>query len=180
MSKPVKQMIIDMYRDRFAEVNDAVLVDIRGIEANENNQLRSDLAGKEIRLAVVKNALARQAFKETGLEPLNDMLEGPSAVVYGGDSVVSIARELVDWAKKVEELELKGAVMEGTVFGADEVDRLAKFPTREEAQAEVVQLLVSPAGNIISAATSAGSGIAGVLDAMVEKLENGEEISKVA
>ncbi|HVL38385.1 MAG TPA: 50S ribosomal protein L10 [Fimbriimonadaceae bacterium] len=180
MSKPVKEMIMRMYREKFAGVNDALLVDIRGVDAHQNKALRSNLAAKQIRITVVKNHLARKVFSDTALAPLNDLIEGPTALVYGGESVVNVAREIIEQIKKIEKLQVKGAVMEGTVFGAAEVERLSKFPTRHEAQAQVIQLLLSPAGNVIGAATSAGANIAGILKTMVEKLEKGEEIKQVA
>lgn len=180
MSKPVKDMIMRMYRDKFAGVNDALLVDIRGVDAHQNKALRSTLAAKQIRITVVKNHLARKVFSDTGLSPLNELIEGPTALVYGGESVVNVAREILDQVKKIEKLQVKGAVMEGTVFGAAEVERLSQFPTRLEAQAQVIQLFLSPAGNVISTATSAGANIAGILKAIVEKLEKGEAVAKGA
>jgi large subunit ribosomal protein L10 len=180
MSKPLKQMILDMYRKEFDGVNDALLVDIRGIEANDNNAMRQGLAGKDIKVTVVKNALAKTAFKDTGLAHLDEMMSGPSAIAHGADSVVTVARELITWAKKLKELEIKGAVMEGTVFGPNEIDALSKYPTRDEAQAQVIQVVLGPAGQVIGAATSAGSNIASILKAIEEKLENGEAITKVA
>jgi len=180
MSKPVKKLLTDVYKDRFSDMTQAMLVDIRGIEANENNDLRSGLSQKQIKITVVKNALAKSAFAGTDLEPLNDMIDGPSALVYGGESVVNVAREMIDWAKKLNNLELKGAVLDGIVFGPEDIDKLSKYPTRDEAQAEVVQLLLSPAKNLAGAIKSPGSTIASILKTIEEKLENGEAISKVA
>lgn len=179
MSKPVKNMMIQMYQQQFADFDGALLIDIRGVDANKNREIRAEFAKKDVRITVVKNALAKLAFNGTALEPLNDLVDGPTAVVTGGESVVTVARELIDWAKKVEKLDLKGAVMDGMVFGPEEMDRLSKFPTREEAQAQIVQLLLSPAGQVIGAATSAGGSIAGILKTMEEKLEKGEAIAKV-
>jgi large subunit ribosomal protein L10 len=180
MSKPVKDLIMKAYRDKFAGVNDALLVDIRGVDANQNRTLRSTLAAKKIRITVVKNHLAKRVFSGSGLAPLNELIEGPTAVVYGADSVVSVAREIMDQAKKIEKLQVKGAVMEGTVFGAAEVERLSKFPTRQEAQAQVIQVFLGPAGHVLGAIDSAGGQIAGVLKTLIEKLEKGETVAKVA
>ncbi|MHC4142730.1 MAG: 50S ribosomal protein L10 [Planctomycetota bacterium] len=77
MSKPVKELIMADYQKRFAGLDQALLIDIRGIGANESNALRLDLAQKTIRVTVVKNSLARKAFSGTGLEPLTPALEGP-------------------------------------------------------------------------------------------------------
>ena len=180
MSKPVKEMIMADYQTRFADLDGALVVDIRGIEANANNSLRLDLLEKDIRVTVVKNTLARTALSGTKLEPITDALAGPCAIAVGGESVVDVARELVSWAKKINELDLKGAVLDGEYFdGEDGVTRLSKFPTREEAQAKVVQLVLSPAGNVVGAATSGGSKILSIVEQIKEKLEDGETISRV-
>lgn len=180
MSKPVKEMIIDDYRKRFEGLDGALVVDIRGMTANDNNSLRKNLMQKQIRVTVIKNTLAKKAFDGTSLAPLDAALEGPSALAYGAETVVDVARELVEWAKKVKQLTLKGAVLDGQFFEGEEgVKRLSQFPTREEAQARVVQLVLSPAGNLVRAATSPGSNILGIVKEIQERLEKGETIAKV-
>jgi len=182
MSKPVKELITETYKHRFENVTGAVLVDIRGLDANSNNRMRTDLNDKQIRISVVKNTLARKAFENHDLEPLNDMLEGACALVYPCDgddvTVVNVARELVQWAKEYDKLELKGAIMDGAVFGPSEVDALSKYPTREEAHAQIVQLVLTPAQNLVSSILSPGQQVAGVVDAIRQKLEDGEQIKK--
>ena len=181
MSKPVKEMLMKTYQSRFGELESAVVVDIRGIEANDNNDLRLGLLENDIRVMVVKNTLARHAFEGTKLEPLGDSLEGPSALAYGGDSVVDVARSLVSWAKKIKDLELKAAILDGQVFdGEAGVQQLSKFPTKEEAQAKVVQLVLSPAGNAIGAAKGPGGQILGIIKEIETRLEEGKTIEKVA
>ncbi len=181
MSKPVKEMIMADYQRRFAGVGQALLIDIRGIDANENNALRLGLAGKGIRVTVVKNSLARKAFAGTGLEPLTPALDGPSALAYGAESVVDAARVLVGWARKVEHLQLKAALLDGELFeGEAGVQRLSGFPTRPEAQARAVQLVLVPAGNLVGAITSPGTLLAGIIKEISERLEKGEPISKTA
>lgn len=180
MSKPVKEMIMSDYEGRFDGIDGALVVDIRGIEANENNELRLGLAEKDIRVTVIKNTLARKAFAGTSLEALTPALKGPSALAFGGESVVNVARELVEWAKKVDDLDLKGAVLDGTYFdGEAGVKRLSDFPTKEEAQAKVVQLVLSPAGNIVGGAKGPGGKILGIIKEIEERLEKGEAIAKV-
>ena len=134
MSKPVKEMIVDEYRRRFDGIEGGLVVDLRGIDANENNNLRVDLLKKDIRVTVVKNTLARKAFEGTSLEALGPALDGPCALAYGAESVVDVAREIVAWAKKIDLLELKAAVLDGEYFEGDAgVKRLSEFPTKEEA-----------------------------------------------
>jgi len=181
MSKPVKQMIMADYKRRFEELEGALVIDIRGIEANANNQMRLGLADKEIRVTVIKNSLAKKAFEGTGLQSLTPALRGPSALAYGGTSVVDVARELVEWARKVDDLDLKGAVLDGEYYdGADGVKRLSQFPTRDEAKAKVVQLVLSPAGRLLGGALSPGARLLGVIREIQQRLEADRTIEKIA
>ena len=181
MSKPIKDMLVSEYKRRFGDIGNALLIDIRGIGANENNDLRVDLQGKDIHITVLKNSLAKTAFSGTELESLNTALEGPSALVVGGTSVVDVARTLVDWARKIKQLDLKAALLDGELFdGADGVKRLSEYPTKEEAQATVVQLVLSPAGNVVKASTSPGSNLVGIIEEIRTRLEEGNTIEKIA
>ncbi|MCH2162505.1 MAG: 50S ribosomal protein L10 [Phycisphaerales bacterium] len=181
MSKTMKEMMVRTYQNRFGDLSDALLVDIRGIEANDNNALRLNLHAKDIRVTVLRNTLAHDALGGTKLENLIPAIDGPSALCYGGESVVDVARELVDWAKKVEHLELKGAILDGELFEGEEgVRRLSAFPTKEEAQAKVVQLVLSPAGKLLGASLSPGRNIMGIVKEIQTRLEEGKTIEKTA
>ena len=180
MSKPVKQMIIDEYRRRFDGVSGGVVIEIRGMDATENNTFRNELRKKEIRVAVLKNTLAKKAFADGPLDMLTPALDGPAALAFGAESPVDVARELVEWARKVKQLELKAALLDGEYFeGAAGVKQLSTFPTRDEALANVVTLLLSPYRNVVGAAMSPGSKVVGVVKTLQEKLEDGETIAKV-
>jgi len=181
MSKPVKEMLVAEYRRRFADLDAAVVVEIRGLDAEGTASLRGELREKAIRVAIVKNTLARTAFSDTPLEALDPALKGPSALVFGGASVVDVARELVARAKKVKELELKAACLDGVLYeGAEGVTRLSTMPTREEAQTELVTLALSPGRNLLGAAKGPGARILGIVKEIQERLERGEEIAKAS
>lgn len=180
MSKPVKSMILEMYRKNLGSLDQAMLVDLRGITANENNALRMGLARKQIRVTVLKNNLARKVFGDTALKPLSDMLEGPSALVHGGDGVVTVVREMLDWARKIDKIQPKGAVLEGTVFTADQIKVLSQYPTKPEAQSQVIGTILGGAGSLIAAFVGVGNQLAGIVEQIEKKLEKGEAIAKVA
>ncbi|MFK7884775.1 MAG: 50S ribosomal protein L10 [Phycisphaerales bacterium] len=180
MSKPVKNMIIEDYKDRFGDTQDALVIGLRGIESNDTNTIRTGLAEKSIRVTIVRNKLFGQAFAGTGLESLKEILSGANAVAYGAESVVEVAREIVELTKKFPDIELKGAVLDGELFeGATGVERLSKFPTRDEAIAKDVSIILGPGASLLGAVKGPGSGIAGIVKAIEEKLEKGEAIAKV-
>jgi large subunit ribosomal protein L10 len=179
MTKVVKQLIQEDYRKRFHGVESALLIDLRGINVNQTNTLRLDLGRKQIRVTVIRNTLARSAFAGTPLEALGRALTGPSALAWGAESVVDVARELVEWARKVENLRLKAAVLNGQLFEGDEgVRRLSRYPTRTEALARVAGAVRSPAANVAGAVAAPGRLVMGLVKTVREKLEKEEPIAK--
>jgi large subunit ribosomal protein L10 len=179
MSKPVKQLIVKEYRKRFENIEAAVLVEIRGMDAFATNRMRNEFARKAVRVTVVKNNLARQALKGSSIETLASHFSGPSALVYGPGSVVDLARDLVKWAKGVEQFVFKAAVLDGVVYeGVAGITQLSKMPTREEAQARVVTLVLAPGGKVVGAAKGPGARVLGIVKEIQSRLEKGETIAK--
>ncbi|MDA1105025.1 MAG: 50S ribosomal protein L10 [Planctomycetota bacterium] len=179
MSKQVKDMIVREYQRRFDGIGEAVLVEIRGMSSTEDSAFRTRLRKHGVRVTVIRNNLAKRALGGTPLEAILPGLSGPSAIVYGRASVVSIARQLVEDAKKNEKLGLKGACIDGEWFaGKAGVERLSSFPTKEESQAQLVTLLLSPARNLVGAAKAPGARLLGIVKEIESRLEKGESIAK--
>lgn len=169
MSKPVKQMLRREIVRRLANTRELAVVSVVGIDGVANNKLRGDLRGKSIRVMVVRNAMARQAFEEVGLSAAGRLLEGPCALAFGAESVVDLVRALLERAKTNPQLKVQGALMEGEVFGAERIEELSKYPTRVEALGNLARAILSPGGRLVSAAMGPGSVIAGILKAIEEK-----------
>lgn len=180
MSKPVKDMISTEYGRRFDGVTGAVVVEIRGLDAKATTSMRGTLSGKGIKVTVVKNALARRVFRGGPLAALERALKGPSALVTGAESVVDVAREIVKIVETEKKIVLKGAILDGEFYEGDAgVKRLSSFPTKAEAQAKVVTLVLSPARNVVGAVKGPGGRVMGIVKAIEEKLEKGETIARV-
>jgi large subunit ribosomal protein L10 len=169
MSKPVKALITASYKSRFKDLDGAVVLSIRGISSNDTNGFRSKLASKKVKLTVVKNALAASAFKGSGLEELGKLLAGSCTIAYGGESVVQVAREVLEVFKDNKNVEIKAAIMDGTIFSGKQVEDLSKYPTRPEAQAQTVTFILSPAKNLAGAIVGPGRKIASIIKAIEEK-----------
>lgn len=183
MSKPVKQLIMQDYQTRLAGTSDAMVISIRGMNAIDTNKVRHTLRKKNIKVQVVRNALAKRVIGEGGggLAALAEVLEGPSALAWGGNSVVEVAREIVALIATFPLLELKGAVLDGQLFkGKAGVTELSKFPTREEAIGQVVSLVVGPGRKLVAQVKGPGSNVAGIIKAIETKLEKGETIARKA
>lgn len=181
MSKTVKGMMEKDYESRIAGAGEAMVISIRGMKAIQTTQLRRTLASKKIKIMVVRNALARKNFKGTPLEKLSDLLTGSSALAFGGGSIIEVAREIVGMLKDMPGIELKGAILDGLLFSGDKgVKELSKYPTKAEAQAELITLLVGPGRKLAAQLKGPGSNVAGIIKAIEGKLEKGEAIAKIA
>lgn len=180
MSKPVKDIMMRDYRALLEGTEDALAISIRGIDAGDTTAIRSRLRKKEIRVTVIRNALFKQAFADSSLAPLGKVLKGSNALAYGGETVVDVAREIIALVKEFPDIELKGAVLDGELFsGPEGIERLSKFPTRDEAIGQAVTLIVSPGRKLLGAVKGPGGRLMGIVKAIEEKLEKGETIAKV-
>jgi large subunit ribosomal protein L10 len=168
MSKPLKKMMTDVLRDRYEGVDSACVVDLTGLNVDKTTVFRRSLREKAIKVEVIKNSMAARAFEGTTLEPLGKSLEGPCALITGGDSVIEVAKLLVQLAKDLAAITLKQAMIDGDPDLLD-VATLATFKSRVELLGEVAMLAASPGRAIAGCVSSPQSKIAGCLKAIVDK-----------
>lgn len=182
MSKPVKGMISRELATRYADVNNAVWIEMSGIGGIATNDFRRELRSREMRLEVVKTAMFRQACADGPLAPLAQALTGPVALVTGGGSAIDVAKLLDEWKPRFpkETLKLRGAVLEGEYLDEQSVQGLSRMASRADLQAQVVTIVLTPGRNVVAAALSPGRKVLGCVKALIEKLEKGEEIKKTA
>ncbi len=166
----IKTLLLKELVKNWQDMQAFVVVCPIGLDAIVSNQLREALISKNITMTVVKNSLARLALTELDLGPAGELLDAPSAICFGGESIVDLARELVDWSKKADAFKVRGAFVEGQVFSADQTRALAAGPNRSELLAQISSLITSPAGQLSAAIQSVGAGLAGAIKALAEKL----------
>ena len=109
-----------------------MLVDYRGLTVAQDTELRKQLREAGIVYKVYKNTMMKRAFEGTEFEGLDNCLEGPSAIAVSKDDATAPARILCKFAKDAPALELKGGVVEGTVYDVAGLTELSKIPSREE------------------------------------------------
>ena len=172
MSKKVKSLIEKDLASRFSPLEGIAVVNPRGIGAIKNNAMRRRLREKGLRMAVVKNTLARRASDNTKIKGFDALLDGPSAVIYGQGSVSAIARILLDEKKADETLELRGIFFDGEVYtGQEGVEQASKLPTREEAIGQVVALILAPGAKLGGIFKGQAGKVAALIKAVEEKAE---------
>ncbi len=112
-----------------------------------------------------------RAVRDSKMDAAAQLFSGPCAIVYGGDSIVDVAKEMLTWGKKVPAVELKGAFMDGTLFDGKGAAQLAAMPTRVELQAKVVSCVLSPGSRIAGALKGPAGVIAACVKTIIEKAE---------
>ncbi len=175
MSKYVKNLIINEITSSLKDVDGVVVINPRGINATKTNQLRRKLHENKLEMTVVRNALARKALEGSKLKGFESLLEGPSALVYGGQSVPKIARILLESKKENEKLEIRGAFLEGEVYAGEKgVKTASELPTREEAIAGILSALLGPGASLAAALSGPASTLGSLVKAIEEKAEKAE------
>lgn len=168
MSKAVKGMVTAELATRFEGLASACLVDLTGLDVQAQESIRRMVREKSGRLQVVKNSLARRAMAGGPLEPLGHAMDGPCAVVTTSESLIDVAKGLVEAAKEFTELTLKEAILDGDP-GLLTVLQLSKMKSRAELFSEIAMLLASPGRALAGCLSSPQSKIAGCLKAIIEK-----------
>lgn len=173
MSKPVKEMITGDLKNRWDGVSDALLVDVALLEANDTVELRKQLREKSIQLLVVKNSLARRATEGTALGPAFEGASGTTAVVWGAEDIVSLAKEVTKLAESddFEAFTTKGGVMDGAKLSPEEVKQVSKWPSRTEQLSMLMGQILSPAATLSGQLLAGGANLASQIKQVSEKEE---------
>lgn len=169
MSKPIKQMLIDAITTRLGESRDMLVVDISKLDAIQANQMRLALQKKGIGALTVKNSLARKALNSVGVESLDEILAGPSTLVWGGEDVVALSKEIAKWAKDIEEVEIKGGTVEGATLDAAGVNALSKSPGRNELLSMIAGQILGPGSQLVAQILGPGGQLAGQIKSKSEE-----------
>lgn len=170
MSKFVKNLIVDQIKKELAEIQDCVLVNVIGLDAEESGKLRDRLHEKNIHIRVVKKSLAVRATEGTSLAPAFDGIGGSVAVCWGGSDFVSMVKEIVEVdndQNNFEAFAACGGVLDGEALTPAAVAEISKWPTREEVLSTLVGQLLGPGATL--AAQLIGPG--GTLAAQISEID---------
>jgi large subunit ribosomal protein L10 len=174
MSRRVKEMLIEDLGVRLKGVKDIVVVDASKLDGVTANKLRLSMKKKKISALGVRNKLGRVALKNVGVTALDTLLEGPSTLVWGGEDIVALSKEIAKWAKEIEPLKIKGGTTEGTALSKETVEELAKSPGRKELIGQIVAAMMGPGGQLAGALLGPGRKLASQIEKISEKSETEE------
>ncbi|MDG2047979.1 MAG: 50S ribosomal protein L10 [Halioglobus sp.] len=134
-----------------AEVNETatsalslIIADSRGVTVDGMTALREKARESQVTLRVVRNTLAKRALEGTEYECVNGVLTGPSLFGFSMEDPGAAARIFKDFAKQNKDFEVKALAVSGQMLGADQLDVLAKLPTRDQALSILMIVMKAP------------------------------------
>lgn len=139
-----KQAIVAEVNEAASSALSAVISDYRGLTVGQMTALRAKARESGVYLRVVRNTLAKRAIAGTEYECLSETLVGPTMFAFSQQDPGSAAKLLKDFAKEFDALEVKALSIGGQLLPADQIDRVAKLPTREEALAMLMAVMQAP------------------------------------
>lgn len=172
LTRAQKEQKVEELRATLAEVSTFFILGNEGVTVNRVTELRRKIRGLEAAYKVHKNSVVRRACEGTPLEPLTESLAGPNVFAYTNGDPVELAKTLKAYTDEHEGLSFKEGFVEGSRITADEVEQLAKLPSREEQLTQLVRLLQSPIRRLAVALNAPLQQLASVLGQVADKNEN--------
>ena len=132
------QKIIDQKKNEVSELAEKIktaklvlLADYRGVNVEDITSIRANLRKTNSEYKVIKNNITRRALKECGYEGLDELLEGPTAVLLGYEDYLEPSKVIYEYTKDHDFYKIKGGIIDGKIVSAEEIITLAKLPSRE-------------------------------------------------
>ncbi|MGV9820018.1 50S ribosomal protein L10 [Nocardia xishanensis] len=168
MAKAEKVTAVEEIAEQFRNSTATVVTEYRGLSVGKLTELRRAL-GAEATYSVAKNTLVKRAAAEAGVEGLDDLFVGPTAITFIQGEPVNAAKALKTFAKDNKALIIKGGYMDGAALSVAEVEQIADLETREVLLAKLAGALK---GNLAKAAglfAAPASQVARLAAALEEK-----------
>ena len=162
---------VDALKNAFSEAQDYVFTDYRGLSVDQITRLRNQLRDGGAEYKVVKNNFARIAFQQMEKPDVSEYLVGPTAIAITKSDSAPIVKALVDFAKEAP-VQVKGALVGGTVFNAAQAEAFSKLPSREALIAQLMSVMQAPVQNFVYALNGVPTKLARVLQAVADKKDS--------
>jgi large subunit ribosomal protein L10 len=166
--RTAKVATVDELKAKVDGTTTAVVTEYRGMTVAQISTLRRQLRTLDADYKVFKNSLVRRAIVGTSHEPLDEFLEGPTAIAFVNGDISAVAKALRDFAKATPTLVLKGGVLDGKALSKTDLTALADLPTRDVLLARFAGLLASPLSTMASLLKAVPQNLAYGLSALID------------
>lgn len=139
-----KQAIVAEVNETASNALSAVMADYRGVTVDGMTELRKTAREQNVYVRVIRNTLAKRAFEGTEFECLSETLLGPNIIAFSLEDPGAGARIFKDFAKANGKFEIKALSVGGKLLPAEQIDALAKLPTRDQALSMLMSVMLAP------------------------------------
>jgi large subunit ribosomal protein L10 len=167
--KPEKVAAVEEIKAELEASQAAVITEYRGLTVQQLAELRTKLLETESSYKVSKNTLVRRAVSALGLGELEELLVGPTAVVYVKGDPIAAAKVISTFAKQHPALVVKGGVLDGRVLSEDQTKGLATVDSLDVSRAKIAGMLVAPLQQIVMLLEAPTARILFVLDELAKR-----------
>jgi large subunit ribosomal protein L10 len=173
MPTEAKAKTIEETRQRFAKARGVVFTEYRGLKVSELQQLRKNLSTTGGEFHVIKNTLFRIAAGDAAAGLPEEMTSGPTALAFVYDNEAECAKALLDYSKTHPHLVVKGAILDGALMDAKQVDALSKLPPRDVLIAQLIGTIAAPLSGLVGVIESLYADPIRVIGAVADKVGEG-------
>ena len=173
MHQPYKVAAVKQLKERIEGAKAIVLVDYKGIDIEEVNELRGRLRRSDVDYFVSKNTFIKQALHELDIQELDEYLKGPTAIAVSLTDEVSPAREIAKFKKEVMKDKkfpsFKVGYVGNSVIGVEGLSKFASLPSKEQLLSMVLQGLNAPIAGLVGALSGVTRKFVYAIDAIAKK-----------
>ena len=174
------QTVADL-REVVAQSNGAILTEYRGLTVAEISELRKRLRAVNGEYHVVKNTLFKLVAGDTLTPELENLLAGPTAIVFSKGDVVASTKTTLDFLSKEirnrPEIMVKGGWIDGKIYSVEQVTALSKLPGRDQLIAQVVGTIQAPLSEFVGTLDNIISEFVRTIQAIADKQGGGEAVA---
>jgi large subunit ribosomal protein L10 len=171
MDRAGKEQVVSEIKESFTNVMSVVLADYRGLTVPTVTEMRDEFRKAGCHYRVLKNTLVKIAIKGSEMEPMSQLLAGPTAVIWSNESPSTPAKLAIKYAKEQANFIIKGGYFEGAVLDPAGVERLSKMPGKEELQATLLMTFLAAPQNFVRQIIAGPQNFMYLLDARKRALE---------
>jgi len=164
-----KKAIVAEVNETAASALSLVIADARGVASNDMTALRASARESRVTLRVVRNTLAKRALDGTEYECVTDTFTGPSLFGFSMEDPGAAARLFKDFASDNERFEVKALSVSGKLLGAEQLDVLAKLPTRDQAIATLMSVMKAPIEKLVRTSNEVPGKLVRVMAAVCDQ-----------
>lgn len=170
--RPEKQYLVEEVSTHLEKSDYVYLANYERITVDEIAELRASLAEHDAEFHVVKNTIFNVAAQAKELPDVSEYLNGPTAIIIGGNNPSGVAKALGNFFKKKEKVEVKVGILDNKTLDAAQIEALAKLPGLESLRAQLLGLLTQPGTGLVRVLNAVPQGVVNVLQAKVRE-DNG-------